>query len=324
MTYQIKWDDNFIPMYGTTISIPTNTIIWRGYDPAYPAISNRPAYYGSQQFAQGYANKYNTDAKPFITTRTLNLLDIRYMSVLLSQLFEHNKHNLTDGNIVIATTISFGLCSLRHQIDLFKYRYKAIYDSSESIYDNIKKGVQKMESILDQSALYEQKGYRIAETSNDAIVMGFLKELFSSDYDGYISPIIKTPFHIEKANFNLNSEIVIFNPTSSGIKLLLKIPTTIKESTINNFILNSGHNLMTIDTRGMKTSYYKGGKYSIHICNDYSNEYDKGNKQIIKLFKQGQKYGKKWKNNTVKLFNAIAPGPEVDPRIFLDYDFIQP
>ncbi len=322
MNYELNWDDNFVPMYGNTIPIPAGTIVWRGYDPAYPAISDRPAYYGSQEFAQGYAIKYGTDAKPFITTRPLQLLDIQYMKVLLSQLFEDNKYNLADGNIVIATTISFGLCSLEHQIKLFKHRYKAIYSSSDPTYDALKKGVQKLESILNPISLYEQKGFRIAETSNDAFVMGFLKELFSSVYDGYISPIIITPFHIEKAGFKLNSEIVLFNPINSGIKLLIKIPPNVKKTTINEFILNGGYNLMTLDTRGMKTSYYKGGASSTSVCNDYNNEYDKGNKEIIKLYKDGQKYGKKWRNKPVKLYNAIAPGPEVDPSIFFEYNNI--
>lgn len=324
MNYELNWDDNFVPIYGDTIMIPAGAIVWRGYNPAYPPISNRPAYYGSQVFAQGYADKYGTDAKSFITTRSLNLLDIRYMKVLLSQLFEDNKHNLKDANIITATTISFGLCSLKHQISLFKYRYKAIYASSDPSYINLKKGVEKLESILNQSSLYEQKGFRIAETSNDAIVMGFLKELFNSVYDGYISPNVLSPFHVEKSGFKLNSEIVIFNPIDSGIKLLVQTPQSIRKTTISHFIMNRGHNFMTIDTRGMKTSYYKGGSHTTnYVCDDYNNEIDKNNKEIVKLFKEGEKYGKKWKNKAIKLYNAIAPGPEVDPTIFLEYNNIQ-
>jgi hypothetical protein len=79
---------------------------------------------------------------------------------------------------------------------------------------------------------------------------------------------------------------------------------------------------MTIDTRGMKTSYYKGGG-SINVCDDYNNNYDNGDKEIIKLYKEGEKYGKKWKNKPVKLYNVIAPGPEVDPTIFFENDIIE-
>lgn len=323
MNYEINWDDNFLPLYGSTIMIPAGAILWRGFDPTYPAISDRPAYYGSKRFAQGYADKYSVNAKPFITTRPLNLLDIRYMKVLLSQLFEDNKHNLSDKDIIIATTISFGLCSLQHQINLFKERYAAIFTSTNPAYNNLKKGLSQLESIV-KSTFYEQKGYRIAETTNDAIVMGFLKELFSSNYDGYISPNIVTPFHIEKAHFVLNSELVLFNPINSGIKLLNSIPLKVNQATINYFILHSGQNYMTIDTRGIKTSYYKGkGGGIVSVCDDYSNEYDKGNKDIIKLYKQGEKYGRIWRDKPVKLYNAVAPGSEVDPTIFLEYNNIK-
>ena len=221
--YEINWDDNFLPLFGTPIHIPANAILWRGYDPQYPAISDRPAYYGSQEFAQGYADKYSTIASPFITSHPIKLIDIRYMKVLLSQLFDHNMpHTKTDITIISATTISFGLCSLQHQIKLFKDRYKAIYSSAVSnpVFDSLKLGINNLEKLLIPNSIYEQQGLRIAETTNDSIVMGFLKELFHKYYDGYISPNITTPFHIEKNNFILNSEIVIFNPLYSGIKLL--------------------------------------------------------------------------------------------------------
>ena len=320
MNYEINWDDNFLLMYGSTITIPAGAIMWRGFNPKFPAISPRPAYYGSRVFAQGYADKYGVDAKPFITTRPIRLLDIRYMKVLLSQLFEDNKQNLSDEQIVTATIISFGLSSLSHQIELFKHRYKAIFTSTNPIYDNLKKGLKQLESTVNPS-FYEQKGVRIAETTNDAIVMGFLKELFSDKYDGYISPNILTPFHIEKINFLLNSELVLFDPPNSGIELLISLPQKVQKATINYFILHSGHSFATIDTRGMKTSYYKGGG-AVNVCDDYNNEYDKGNKNIIKLYKQGEKCGRAWKDKPVKLYNTIAPGPEVDPTIFLEYDNI--
>lgn len=322
MNYEINWDDNFLPIYGSTIQIPAGAIMWRGFHPRFPAISQRPAYYGSRVFAQGYADKYGVDAKPFITTRPLNLLDIRYMKVLLSQLFEDNKHNLSDRSIIIATTVAFGLCSLQHQIELFKERYAPIFLSSDPEYDGLKKGLGKLESVVNPS-FYEQKGYRIAETSNDAIVMGFLKELFSDKYDGYISPNVITPFHVEQSNFILNSELFLFDPPNSGIQLLNTLPLKLQKATINYFILHSGHSFATIDSRGMKTSYYRGGGgKSLNLCNDYGNEYDCGNKIIIKLYKDGQKYGRAWKGKPVKLYNSVAPGPEVDPTIFLEYDRI--
>jgi hypothetical protein len=327
--YEINWDDTFLPLYGNSIMIPANTIIWRGFDPKYEPISDRPAYYGSKIFAQGYAEKYGTNATPFITSRPLNLLDIRFMKVLLSQLFEHN-HTSQANRIIQSTTISFGLCSLQHQITLFKDLYKAIYASNNPSYIPLKEGIKQLESIISPDTIYEQKGVRIAETTNDAIVMGFLKELFSGQYDGYISPNIYTPFHVEKKGFILNSELVLFNPKESGIQLLRHIPKSIQKQTINGCILSSGYNYTTIKTRGMTTSYYIntpniknnknskkiGGYTVITPCDDYNHLYEKGDKQIQKLYNEGVKQGIKWRNKSVSIYSSVAPGPEVDPSIF--------
>lgn len=318
MSYAINFDENFMPLYGDTIIIPASSIIWRGYNPSYPAISDRPAYYGSRVFAQGYAEKYGVNAQPFITSRPLGVLDIRYMKVLLSQLFDDNERNPSDKEIITATTISFGLCSLQHQITLFKYRYKNVLESTDPIFNGMKEGIRNLERTV-RAIYYEQKGVRIAETTNDAIVMGFLKELFGSVYDGYISPNIITPFHVEKKKFSLNSELVIFNPVYSGVRLADSIPAPIRAITINQLILRSG-SIATLDTRGMKTSYYmSGGAVAAgadKVCDDYNHEIDKGTKSIIKMFKKGEACGKRWTNKAVKLYNAIAPGPEVDPSIF--------
>jgi hypothetical protein len=324
MEHEIEWDDNFIPIYGAYITVPSDTIMWRGFDPAYPAISNRPAYYGSYRFAEGYAKKHGTNARAFITSRPLKLLDIRYMKVLLSQLFEDNEKTATDFDIITATTISFGLCSLQHQIKLFKDRYRAIYKSSAPEYDALKKGVINLEKLVKPNAIIEQKGCRIAETTNDAIVMGFLKELFYDHYDGYIAPNIITHFHVEKSNLTLNSELVVFDPLNVGIKLLKSLPQQTQKLTINHLILSSGTNFNTIDTRGMKTFFYVpsgGGEDGEDTgpSTDYNHEYDKGNKQIIKLFKKGEQYGKRWRKKSVKLYNSIAPGPSVDPSIFTNW-----
>jgi hypothetical protein len=329
MTYELSLDDNFLPMYGNTISIPANTVLWRGFDPSHPAVSDRPAYYGAKHFAQGYANKYGTNASPFITSRPIELLDIRYMKVLLSQLFEYNKPTKADEEIITATTISFGLCSLEHQIKLFKHRYKAIYNSSNNAFDALKEGIRNLEKYIDPGSIYEQPGCRIAETSNDAFVMGFLKELFHRNYDGYVAPSIITPFHVEKKKFTLNSELILFNPERSGIKLLKQLPSSMKELTINGCILSTGQGYMTIDTRNMDMSYYgnkrkkhtqKGGTEEIY--DDYNHLYSNGDKQIINLYKLGTKHGKRWTLKPVQLHSAVAPGPTVDPIIFRHYNLI--
>jgi hypothetical protein len=321
-TYEIDWENNiFFPLYGSAIIIPANTILWRGCDPQFPLISNRPAYYGSQSVSQGYADKYNTGALPFITTRPLELLDYRYMKVLLSQLFEHNApHTKSDEEIIKATTVSFGLCSLQHQVKLIKNRYKAIYNSKNAIYNSIKLGIQNLQSLIKPDSIYEQQGYRIAETTNDAIVMGFIKEIFNNKYDGFISPKLSTPFHIEKNNF-LNSELILFEPIHSGIKLLNTLPRTVKKVKVDSFILQSRLSYTTIDVRGMELSYYNkkgGGKTnSSDLCDDYNYLYDINNTHIVNLYNTGLEIGKRWNRKSIKLRSAVAPVPCVDPSIFI-------
>ena len=321
--YDINWDASFYPLYGSTISIPTSTVIWRGFDPAYPAVSNRPAYYGARHVAQGYAQKHGRNASAFMTTKSLNIIDVRYMKTLLSQLFESNPITMADKDIFMATTISFGLCSYAHQIVLFKERYDSVLKSSDPKYDGIKTGFHHMDSLHRPKLLREQRGIRIAETTNDAIVMGFLKELFGDIYDGWIAPSQETPFHIEKQSI-LHSELVLFNPADSGIQLLHYVPTGMKKIHINEMILNRGVRLHTIDTSRMRASYYEamGGTNrrnttTANVCDDYNHLIDKGDKYITALYNKGRKDGMRWKHKKpVKLLCMEALHPCVDPSMF--------
>ena len=320
--YDINWDASFYPLYGSTIIIPESTVIWRGFDPKYPAVSNRPAYYGARQVAQGYAQQHGKNASAFETTKRLNILDIRYMKTLLSQLFESNPITEADRDIFMATTISFGLCSYAHQITLFDERYANIYKSSDPVYNGIKKGIRHMKSLLRPKLLREQRGIRIAETQNDAIVMGFIKELFGDMYDGWIAPSQETPFHIEKQS-RLHSELILFNPAAAGIEKLNYIPTVMKKLTINDMIMYNGMRLHTIDTMRMRASYYNAtgganlGKITTDVWDDYNHLIDKGDTYITSLYNKGIREGMRWKHKKpVKLLCMEALHPCVDPSIF--------
>jgi hypothetical protein len=87
---------------------------------------------------------------------------------------------------------------------------------------------QEMNDLIDSltenhNEYVEKQGVRIAETTNDAFTMSFLQTLFEGFADGFISPKQYTPFHYEK-NYNLNAEIIIFNPEKSQIIQLQNIP----------------------------------------------------------------------------------------------------
>lgn len=316
MLVELNFNENFNPLYGDYIYIPKDIIFWRGFNPKYPAISDRPAYYGDIHFAQGYAEKYKTTALPFVTTKPIRLFDIRFMKVLLSQLFENNIITESDKDVISSTIISFGICSLNHQIELIKKRFGSFISYIKDNLENLEKSV-KVKTIV------EQQGVRIAETSNDAFIMGFLKELFHGVVDGFISPSMMSPFHIEKEGFVMNSELIIFNPLFSGIQLL-PLPTSEKIYSTNIDILIKRQNRipLTISTSTMEYSFYlpnskliKGGNKDIYM-DDFNNLIDTGNKTIIKYYNDGIKQGKEWKKKTVKLNYIIQPGPEIPINIF--------
>lgn len=305
-------DSTFRPLYGDQIIIPPNAIFWRGFDPKYPAVSNRPAYYGMQYVAEGYAEQYGVTSKPFISRGYLRLLDIRFMKVLISQLFNENKSTKTDINTLASTSLAFGLCSLKHQVELLKIKYK---NSKDFLEEKLK----AVSSVLEPYNIIEQPGYRLGETNNDAFVMGFLKELFSNLIDGFISPRMYSPFHTEKTEHTFNAELIVFDPLRAGIELLTTPihPKTLMSS-INEFILQKGKSFMTIKYYDMETSFYMpkhshGGSKTTkkkmgHIL-DYNHLIDLGHKATILEYNNGLKAGREWNKKPIRIQSYVAPAP---------------
>jgi hypothetical protein len=349
--YAIDFDKDFAPLYGDLISIPPNTIMWRGFDPKYPIVSDRPAYFGSQIFAQGYANRYNDIARPFVTGKYLKLIDIRFMKALLLQILRDNEIKKEDEKIIGAISVALGLCSLEHQIKTFKKLYGKYVDY-------FKNEIKELEKHLKPDSLYEQQGFRIAETSTDAHVMGFLKGLFSGVADGFIAPPTFTAFHLEKKDYILNSEVIIFNPKLADMSMLdmvmlpgseadpvfgiiskpnlmpssaahatnviplNKIPTR----TIHEIILTSEKKYTYISYLNYETETYIPNRKSAggggnEICmTDYNYLIDSGNKTILKYYNDGLKAANKWRaKKGGYLISAVAPAKSIP----FDPDFLK-
>lgn len=203
----IDWNDDFDPAYGIVYMLPSTYVYYRGYDSKYPVISERPAYFGSLEVANGYAKGPGRKVNAFTNTKMLKLIDVRFMKDILRNLFE--QHDRADPRI-LSTILSFGICSLSHQIYLASLRLQTLKDHPSMI--NLTRYYKK--------GLYEQQGFRIAETSNDAETMGFLQALFSDFIDGFISPRQFSPFHVEKPHNIMNAEMILFNPKQSGITIV--------------------------------------------------------------------------------------------------------
>lgn len=206
---ELMWNRPFHPAYGIVSMASDTYVYYRGYKTMYKAVSDRPAYYGTLEDANTYASTNDRELAAFTNKKTLRLMDIRFMKALLRELF-----SLKDDSNTYSVVLSFGICSLFHQCKLASQRFKdpQILPSLHSLLSYFKE------------SNYEQQGFRVAETTNDAYSMAFLAKLFEDFADGFFSPRQFSPFHKEKTNFMLNAEFIVFNPEKSGIVKLDTFP----------------------------------------------------------------------------------------------------
>lgn len=286
----IDWKDSFLPVYGSYIKIPSDTLLWRGYDTVYPALAGRPVYFGDVTVATEYAKTSSTHALgAFTTTRPLKVLDIRFLNVLLRDLFYG-----ADGNAVQKTTVAFGLCSFKHQLRLMESIYK---DSIAAKKDH---GYMYMKSLYRESD-FEQPGVRVAETSNDGWVMTFLGEVFDGIVDGFIAPQLISPYQVYTKNI-LHPELIVFNPVKSGIVQLNHLPPT-KGISISELIRQQFPSPVMLRARALQTEYVGcavggsvGSKYytppPVEVFNDLLNG---GHPDSLKQYREAIREGKKYR-----------------------------
>lgn len=204
---EIDWEATWNPLYGSPIEIPPYTILWRGYDTAYPSISDHPSYYSSEPVARGYAVLSGRTLGAFYSLRPLRVLDVRHMKQILSSMMQANK-GTAFANDWFFPTLSFGLCSLRHQINLYKHMYAERIDQKDK---QTILSVNAMIKLLDPTSIVEPAGIRIGETTLDGQTMRILKEIFQYEFDGFIAPRTPSVFHMEK-NGTLSPELILFSP----------------------------------------------------------------------------------------------------------------
>ena len=300
MSYKLINFDEFPTVHGK-IKIPKNTILYRGYDTRYPNISHRPSYFtSSKTLAQAYAKLTKTGKLgTFLVTDDIVLYDLRYINSIILDIFQQRKSNSTqviEGCFTLA--LSYGLCSFKRQIELFKQRYKSVppkqkiyidsvLEAIESAYRNIIQVMGKGE-VMDLIDPVEPRGFRFGETSNDGYSVLLLANIFKNHVDGYIAPSLYTPFHIEKESF-INPEFLLFNPSNCKIEEIVEpkaasIKTThimdyLDKSTVVHFNLD-GFNRPTMVIRG-------GSKYrNPKLLRNPNEFFDKGGKEYEKLEKK--------------------------------------
>ena len=258
--------ESFSPIFAT-IDFPEDWYFYRGYDPRHPAIGRRPAYYTSQVgIAKSYADQFNTRVGLFKTTKPLRIYDLRFIKHLLMEMLEQRARPTTPQlrASIMTATLSYGIGSFQNQIELAKQRYST---------QLTKERFQAMERHLKTCKNHrgptwanpvEAQGIRIAETNNDAEAIIVLKAIFGSCIDGYIAPKLHSPYHTEKSDGMMNSEIVIFDPVDAGIEYVPddQAPPNIPQTSVN--LLLSQDRPLHIYSLGEPIGIYNGGGASKH------------------------------------------------------------
>lgn len=313
MAYHLDWEHKFLISYGTLIHLPEGCILWRGYETNAPSVLSRPSYYGSYNTARKYAELSNRKLGAFKTTKDLQLFDIRFLKVVLQQFFEENIDNRITGDdkkCIMAATISFGLCSLSHQLNLMKYAYKGSADTMQRIKD--------IEPLVKISGIIEQPGIRVGETYVDGMSIAFLKEILSGVADGFISPRLKSPYHSEK-NGSMSPELILFDPENVGIQQLNTVPPNLPTKNINE-ILRMNHIITSIYRDQMHSAFYMsgGGNHEPYYppIEQFNTLLTKKDKRAIKSYRTATQVGEKWKYKLNSILTFHPPNPTVHNSIF--------
>lgn len=310
----LRLSNSFPPIYGAPIVIPENCIVYRGYSTQYPVLSERPAYFGNIETAESYAKNPRQTLGAFMTTRPLRLLDYRFLKVLLRQLFERvtkeTRVAKQDSKVMQSVLLSFGLYSLQHQIN--------ILNNFSKDYINYTPGFQALiDSLKTPAGLLEQPGIRVAETTNDAITMGFLKGFLERFFDGFISPRLETVFHIEKKG-SLSPEIIIFNPINSGIKHVNLMGKILPSISIVDILIHN-HIFIALTVKDVELEVFmKGGssESSVNVMDTIEHAIQNKDQVITKQYNTGVSTGQKWFMNDIHIFQHIPPHPTIDPALF--------
>ncbi len=317
---ELDWEAPWPPLYGRPITIDKNTILWRSYDTSFPVIGERFAYYSSKAIAEEYKKNSTRELGCFVSTRPLKLLDYRFMRVLLSRLISINSHDKAI-QYLASIMLSFGLCSLGHQIDMVKMRYSGLNKTSDA-HKQIEQSIKALTKYYKPGNIIEQSGVRIAETTNDTYTMGFLQELFKDVFDGFISPRLYSPFHTEKTNSLMSPEMILFNPKDSGIKeciypkpqniIKIKIADTLHN--VSNYIVLDNVNMNGTDMNMRLEFYMCGGSQKGHYLDKAEELLNSNERELSKEYKDGRKAGNKWKKKVVlRVTEAPTPCIPVKP-----------
>ena len=299
--YNINFKE-FKPVFGEYIVLPEETLLWRCYNAKYPAISERPTFFGDKRTALLYKSNKSIKCDIFKTKRALNLIDIRYMNVILKEVFKNRGNNSKMIEFIKDVSFSLGLVCLQTQINIFntyinfsvienKLKNDRTKEENNLLtgYINMQANLNafmntKIENRQNFPDLFDFNGVRIGFTNIDIKVVIILKELFGSYCDGFIAPMLFSPFHMN----NINEEILLFNPKVSVIETnldfndLSQLPSLEYLDDINKQYLNQlSFKHSKINFENIKIFENKKGGENNKDCNKDNNlHYEKNYKMI--------------------------------------------
>jgi hypothetical protein len=309
---EFDFEENYDTAYGI-IKIPANTVFYRGHSTKHGSVTDRPSYFSSKSIAELYVKSPEYTVSAFTNIKELRLLDVRFMMNILRDMFYSNSPDLASLSVIL----SFGLCSLHHQVNLLNKRYLTPNEGHLAL--------QKILDEHDPASLYEPQGVRVGETINDAEAMSFLRTLFDGFIDGYIAPRIDSPYHLP--NKYILPEMIIFNPWKSGITVMRDAPSKNlpRISLYTTFFSDKDHHIINYRNTYShmrsppvyETRFYlaSGGGQSqlqiptIELINERWDE-----EEIQNLVKKGESDAGKWKYKVhFGFYHPPAPTMEVIP-----------
>lgn len=197
MVLLLDLDSAFDPLIGTTVYLPENTLF---YGPL--GVTDQATPYTSMKTANAFTNP-----------QRLQLLDLRYIQLLLKELFSTRNDN-AELEPMARVTIAYGLCSLQDQVKLIEAFLAGRQDAVKDIqayYRDVFQDVPWEDRPLTMNP-FTPDGIRFSDPANDALCGLFLKGVFGHLVDGYVAPRFHTVLG------SINAEMVLFDPQKAGLQ----------------------------------------------------------------------------------------------------------
>lgn len=285
--------DNF-PYVDSMIIIPKETIMYRGISKqVLNVIRDYPMYLGSADVAKMYGDIYT-----FQTTKELRLLDLRKISSMLPVILNTKQYDISQSDILTEIQyliMGLGFTSYNVQYSLLSEmtRRQLINMKDDQVKQHLVSCIQRMQqSPLLNSPMDIARGVRIGEIVINGHVVLTLKNLFSGICDGYIAPILESPYH---TNGYVHEEIVVFSPKDNLQLLTNPIDVTTKNITS----LFQDYKMFLFNYKGINTEIYMkaGGKsdmlYDRNMFfikhKEESKMAKKNSKRLVKFLKSNKK-----------------------------------